>query len=158
MNSVITWILEHSPEGPGYSKTASLCQSPGCSVTVGCRMLNQVTRLREKDLLLILLQSHPDAACGPHFLLYSDDQSAGLGGAVHLLPIPEHRPWKRCWECYAWCPNPRAGREEASKTMQHAKKGKFIADSSQGSCHNQRSGAGSESPEPTLLPKFIECA
>ena len=36
--------------------------------------------------------------------------------------------------CYAWCPNPWAEREKASKTMQLAKKGKFIiADSSQGS-------------------------
>ena len=60
--------------------------------------------------------------------------------------------------CYAWCPNPRAGREKASKTMQHAKNGKFIADSSQDSCRHQRSGAGSESPEPTLLSKFIGCA
>ena len=60
--------------------------------------------------------------------------------------------------CYARCPNPRAGREKASKTMQHTKKGKFIADLSQGSCRNQRSGAGSESPEPTLLSKFIGCA
>ena len=33
----------------------------------------------------------------------------------------------------ARCPNPRAGREKASKTMQLAKKGKFIADLSQGS-------------------------
>ena len=57
----------------------------------------------------------------------------------------------------------RAGREKASKTMQHAKKekkkkGKFIADSSQGSCRDQRSGAGSESPEPKLLHKFIRWA
>ena len=35
------------------------------------------------------------------------------------------------------------------------KKGKFITDSSQGSCGNQRSGAGSESLEPKLLHKFI---
>ena len=35
------------------------------------------------------------------------------------------------------------------------KKGKFIADSSQGSCRIQRSGAGSESPKPKLLHKFI---
>ena len=35
------------------------------------------------------------------------------------------------------------------------KKGKFIADSSQGSCHIQHRGAGSESPEPKLLHKFI---
>ena len=36
--------------------------------------------------------------------------------------------------CFARCPNPRAGREKASKTMQLAKKGKFITDSNQGSC------------------------
>ena len=40
----------------------------------------------------------------------------------------------------------------------NSKKGKFIAASSQGSCRIQRSGAGSESPEPKLLPKFIGCA
>ena len=34
-------------------------------------------------------------------------------------------------------------------------KGEFIADSSQGSCRIQRSGAGSDSPKPKLLPKFI---
>ena len=39
--------------------------------------------------------------------------------------------------------------------MQLAKKGKFITDSSQGSCRIQHSGAVSESPEPKLLPKFI---
>ena len=71
----------------------------------------------------------------------------------HVIQSQHNRGW-----CYARCPNPQAGREKASKTMQHAKKGKFIADSSQGSCRNQRSGAGSESLEPTLLPKFIECA
>ena len=38
----------------------------------------------------------------------------------------------RAPKCCARCPNPRAGREKASKTMQLAKKGKFIADSSQG--------------------------
>ena len=37
----------------------------------------------------------------------------------------------------------------------NSQKGKFITDSSQGSCHNQCSGAGSESPAPKLLPKFI---
>ena len=36
--------------------------------------------------------------------------------------------------CFARCLNPRAGREKASKTMQLAKKGKFITDSNQGSC------------------------
>ena len=42
--------------------------------------------------------------------------------------------------------------------MQLAKKGKFIADSSQGSCRVlpcvQRSGTGSESAEPKLLPNL----
>ena len=37
----------------------------------------------------------------------------------------------------------------------NSQKGKFIADSSQGSCRIQRSGAGSESPEPKVLHKFI---
>ena len=57
--------------------------------------------------------------------------------------------------CFARCPNPRAGREKASKAMQLAKKGKFVTDSSQGSCRIQRSSAGSENPEPQLLHKFI---
>ena len=43
--------------------------------------------------------------------------------------------------------------EKASKTMQLAKKGKIIIDSSQGFCHNQRSGAGSEkAPSPRCYP------
>ena len=37
----------------------------------------------------------------------------------------------------------------------NSQKGKFIADSSQGSCRIQCSGARSESPEPKLLHKFI---
>ena len=37
----------------------------------------------------------------------------------------------------------------------NSQKGKFIADSSQGSCRIQCSGVGSESPEPKLLHKFI---
>ena len=57
--------------------------------------------------------------------------------------------------CYAQCPNPRVGREKASKTMQLTKKGKFIADLSQGSRRNVRtSNAGSESAEPKLLPNL----
>ena len=56
--------------------------------------------------------------------------------------------------CYARCPNPRA--EERRPPRQcSSKKGKFIADSSQGSYRIQHSGAGSESPEPNLLHKFI---
>ena len=47
-------------------------------------------------------------------------------------------PWSRdpgrAPKCFARCPNPQAGREKASKTMQLAKKGKFITDSNQGSC------------------------
>ena len=56
--------------------------------------------------------------------------------------------------CYAQCPNPE--REERRPPRQcNSQKGKFIADSSQGSCRIQHSGAGSESPEPKLLHKFI---
>ena len=47
-------------------------------------------------------------------------------------------------------------REERRPPRQcNSQKGKFIADSSQGSCHIQCSGVGSESPEPKLLHKFI---
>ena len=83
-------------------------------------------------------------------------------GAISILPLcpgsvllPQSRDPRQAPKCYAQCPNPRAGREKASKTMQLARKGKLITDSSQGSCHNQHSGAGSESPEPKLLHKFI---
>ena len=56
----------------------------------------------------------------------------------------------RAPKCYARCLNPWAGREKASKTMQLAKKGKFITDSSQGFCRNQHNGAGSEkAPSPS---------
>ena len=59
--------------------------------------------------------------------------------------------------CYAHCPNPPAGKEKTSMTMQHAKAGKFIADSSQGPRCNQRSGAKSGSPEPQFPRTFIGC-
>ena len=62
------------------------------------------------------------------------------------------------WNCYARCPNPPAGKEKTSMTMQHAKEGKFIADSSQGPCSNQCSGAKSESPEPQFPRTFIGCS
>ena len=48
-----------------------------------------------------------------------------------------------------------SGKREGFQDNATRKKGKFITDSSQGSCRIQRSGAGSESPEPKLLPKFI---
>ena len=47
------------------------------------------------------------------------------------------------------------GKREGLQDNATYKKGKFIADSSQGSCRIQRSGVGSESPEPKLLHKFI---
>ena len=47
-------------------------------------------------------------------------------------------------------------REERRPPRQcNSQKGKFIADSSQGSCRIQCRGAGSESTEPKLLHKFI---
>ena len=41
-----------------------------------------------------------------------------------------------------------SGKREGLQVNATGKKGKFITDSSQGLCHNQCSGAGSESPEP----------
>ena len=45
--------------------------------------------------------------------------------------------------------------ERSPPRQYNSQKGKFIADSSQGSCCIQRSGAGSESLKPKLLHKFI---
>ena len=76
-------------------------------------------------------------------------------GAVSILPLcpgsvlfPWSRDPRRAPKCYARCPNPPAGKEKTSKTMQHAKEGKFIADSSQGPCCNQSSGAVREPQAP----------
>ena len=58
-------------------------------------------------------------------------------------------------EIHTWlllCP---VSKRESLQDNVTLKKGKFIADSSQGSCRIQRSGGGSESPEPKLLHKFI---
>ena len=53
---------------------------------------------------------------------------------------------------YVWIPE----REDRRPPRQcNSQKGRFTADLSQGSCHTQRSGAGSETPEPELLYKFI---
>ena len=54
-------------------------------------------------------------------------------------------------------PNVRIPEQEERRPPRqcNSQKGKFIADSSQGSCRIQRSGVGSESPEPKLLHKFI---
>ena len=40
------------------------------------------------------------------------------------------------------CPNPRAGREKASKTMQLAKRGSLLLTRARALCRIQRSGAG----------------
>ena len=64
----------------------------------------------------------------------------------------------RAPKCYARCPNLPTGKDKTSMTMQHAKEGKFIADSSQGPCCNQRSGAKSESPKPQFPHTFIGCS
>ena len=56
---------------------------------------------------------------------------------AHQAPLAVGFSRQDYWGCFARCPrcpNPRAGKEKASKTMQLAKKGKFITDSNQGSC------------------------
>ena len=87
------------------------------------------------------------------------------------LPDPGMEPTSPCllhcrWIIYSWatgkpnniiiwpllfwpmsgCPNPRAGREKASKTMQLAKKGKFITDSNQGPCRASNTVRGQRAP------------
>ena len=52
-------------------------------------------------------------------------------------------------------PESPSGKREGFQDNAICKKGKFITDLSQGSCRNQRSGAGPESPAPKLLTKFI---
>ena len=55
--------------------------------------------------------------------------SSYLGQSFQVIPTDSTER-----NCFARCPNPRVGREKSSKTMQLAKKGKFITDSNQGSC------------------------
>ena len=87
-------------------------------------------------------------------------------GAISTLPLcpgsvlfPWSRDPGRAPKCYARCPNPRAGREKASKTVQHAKKKK-------GSLLLTRVRAPaatnavvqSQSPEPQFPRTFIGCS
>ena len=60
--------------------------------------------------------------------------------------------------CYAQCPNPREGREKASKTMQLTKKGKFIADLSQGSRRPSNAVVqGQRALSPSCYPIYKVC-
>ena len=51
--------------------------------------------------------------------------------------------------CCAQCPNPRAGREKASKTVQLAKGGSLLLTRARALCHIQHSGAGQRAPSPS---------
>ena len=89
-----------------------------------------------------------------------------LSTGVFIYPSP------LSWECSlppvkgSWmspqmfCPMSESpgGKREGFQDNAIRKTGKFITDSSQGFCRNQHSGAGSESPAPKLLTKFIGCA
>ena len=82
------------------------------------------------------------------------------GAIIYLSPLSCKHSFllvKGSWtspQMFCLMPKSLSRREKASKTMQLAKE-KFITDSSQGFCRIHRRGAGSESPEPQLLPKFI---
>ena len=52
-------------------------------------------------------------------------------------------------DCCARCPNPQAGREKASKTMQLAKRGSLLLTRTRALCHIQRSGTGQRAPSPS---------
>ena len=77
--------------------------------------------------------------------------------AWHLGVHGVAKSWTRL-KCYARCPNPQAGREKASKTMQLAKKGKFIADSSQGSHRTSNAVVrGQRVLSPSCYPIYKVC-
>ena len=52
----------------------------------------------------------------------SKDGRASVWGSSSCLWVPTRSWFPPPWYCYAQCPNPRAGREKASKTMQLAKR------------------------------------
>ena len=85
------------------------------------------------------IPEHPHHTMNPiskSSFLYVQTKWLGVGAVMPDVRIPkreERRPPRQC----------------------NSQKGKFIADSSQGSCRIQHSGAGSGSPEPELLHKFI---
>ena len=74
--------------------------------------------LRFISIELVMLSNHL-ILCHP-FLLPSVFPSITVISSELALCIR----WPKYWSftCYAWCPNPRAGREKASKTMQLAKR------------------------------------
>ena len=84
---------------------------------------------------------------------------------LSMLPLcpgsvlfPQSRDPGRAPKCNAWCMNPRVGREKASKTMQLAKKGKFIADSSQVSCRTSNAVVrGHRTLSPSCYPIYKVC-
>ena len=90
----------------------------------------------------------------PVFLLAvikGDSQLLGAASTPWLMPPPTFSIFKTV------LPDVRISEHEERRLPRqcNSQKGKFITDSSQGSCCIQHIGAGSESPEPKLLPKFI---
>ena len=70
----------------------------------------------------------------------------GEHGNSLLFSCLENSMDRGAWGCYARCPNPQAGREKASKTMQLAKRGSLLLTQARALCHIQRSGAGQGAP------------
>ena len=101
-----------------------------------------------KDTLWAVFPSCLSLPSPVPLLLVSDSSSQGkwLG----------HGFWRPMPGCVVM-PDVRIPEQEERRLPRqcNSQKGKFITDSSQGLCRNQHSGAGSESPEPKLLQKFI---
>ena len=90
--------------------------------------------------ILLLRQIPPRFPAGPRIYTGLSCSACALV-CLSILPLcpgsvlfPRSRDPGPAPKCFAQCPNPWVGRKEASKTMQLAKKGKFITDLSQGSC------------------------
>ena len=62
------------------------------------------------------------------------------------------------YDCYAQCPNPRAGREKDSRQCNLQKKGSLIADLSQGSRHASNAVVGGQRVlSPSCYPIYKVC-
>ena len=77
------------------------------------------------------------------------------GAIIYLSPLSCKRSFSRSKDpgrapkCFAWCPNPRVGREKASKTMQLAKKGSLLLTRARAPAASNAVVQGQRAPSPS---------
>ena len=127
--SVLRW-LERPVHSQPSIESFHLCQIPSC-FTAGPRSYTGLSCPAWAPVLLSILPLCPGSVLFPR----SRDprEPPNVMPDVRIPEREERRPPRQC----------------------NSQKGKFTADSSQGSCLIQRSGVGSENLEPKLLHKFI---